>query len=93
MLLSTEDGWIISHAQYLHEIYKNVKDSEKLCNLEFIKTFFAINSQFLRNNQRSKLENEVSPRRVKKRKKLENPAQNLDQVNGKSSFQIFVVNN
>ncbi|XP_043273744.1 N(6)-adenine-specific methyltransferase METTL4 isoform X2 [Venturia canescens] len=81
ILLSTEDGWILSHLQYLNEIYKNVINIDKACNLKFDERFFAINSQFLRNNQVAKSENGALRGRVKKRKKLVNSSEDLDQVN------------
>ncbi|XP_076281982.1 methyltransferase like 4 [Lasioglossum baleicum] len=54
VIFNTEEGWIISHLQYLNDIYKNVKDCNTQCKLIFNKTLFEINSQYLRQNQITK---------------------------------------
>ncbi|XP_024887527.1 methyltransferase-like protein 4 [Temnothorax curvispinosus] len=47
----SEEGWIISHLQYLNEIYKKVQNENEFCALGFNKMIFEINSQYLRQNQ------------------------------------------
>ncbi|XP_071561403.1 N(6)-adenine-specific methyltransferase METTL4 [Temnothorax nylanderi] len=47
----SEEGWIISHLQYLNEIYKKVQNENGFCALGFNKMIFEINSQYLRQNQ------------------------------------------
>lgn len=56
VLLSTEDGWIVSHLEYLNEIYKSVNDEERNTSLAFNREVFEINSQFLRIDQFEKSE-------------------------------------
>lgn len=51
ILLTSEEGWIISHLQYLNEIYKEVLNEDRFCVLIFNKMIFEINSQYLRQNQ------------------------------------------
>lgn len=51
LLFTSEEGWIISHLQYLNEIYKEVLSNNEFCALEFNKMIFEINSQYLRQNQ------------------------------------------
>lgn len=47
----SEEGWIISHLQYLNEIYKKVQNENGFCALGFNKMIFEVNSQYLRQNQ------------------------------------------
>lgn len=51
LLFTSEEGWIVSHLQYLNEIYKRVLGDSGFCALAFNKIIFEINSQFLRQNQ------------------------------------------
>lgn len=67
---STEVGWIISHSQYLNDIYKNVKDCNTRCKLIFNETLFEINSQYLRQNQTTQFDrDEENPLQNKSRKR------------------------
>lgn len=51
LLYISEEGWIVSHLQYLDEIYKKVQNENGFCALGFNKMIFEINSQYLRQNQ------------------------------------------
>lgn len=51
LIFSNEEGWIISHLQYLNDIYNRVQNSNKQIKLIFNDTLFEINSQYLRQNQ------------------------------------------
>ena len=72
LLYSSKEGWIISHLQYLDEIYKDVKDSnesKRQFSLQFNKTLFDINSKFLRRNQLADTKEDKSIGRCEKRKR------------------------
>lgn len=51
LLFTSKEGWIVSHLQYLNDIYKKVLNKDGFCALEFNKMIFEINSQYLRQNQ------------------------------------------
>lgn len=51
LLFTSKDGWIISHLQYVNEMYGEVVKDDRLCALSFNKLIFEINSQYLRQNQ------------------------------------------
>lgn len=51
LLYVSEEGWIVSHLQYLNEIYKKVQNENGFCALGFNEMIFEINSQYLRQNQ------------------------------------------
>ncbi|XP_068993747.1 N(6)-adenine-specific methyltransferase METTL4 isoform X2 [Neodiprion pinetum] len=51
LTFATEDGWIVSHLNYMNNIYKNIADGSALCSLEFNSEFFDINTKYLRQNQ------------------------------------------
>ncbi|XP_014209810.1 methyltransferase-like protein 4, partial [Copidosoma floridanum] len=66
ILFSSEDGWILSHLDYMHKIYENVQYEDSYETLKFKDNFFKINSQFSRQNQ---IENGNTDKEVKPRKK------------------------
>lgn len=83
VLLNNEEGWIISHLEYLSDIYKRVLDDNKVCALAFNETIFEINSQFLRQNQIAQTvqNNTLLHNRNKKRKRSNLLSQkDLDEV-------------
>ncbi|XP_054014301.1 N(6)-adenine-specific methyltransferase METTL4 [Hylaeus anthracinus] len=51
LIFSTEEGWIVSHLQYLNNIYNIATNGNTQCRLIFNETLFEINSQYLRQNQ------------------------------------------
>lgn len=51
LLHVSEEGWIVSHLQYLNEIYRKVRYENGFSALGFNKMIFEINSQYLRQNQ------------------------------------------
>lgn len=56
LLLTAEEGWIISHIHYLNDIYKHVQHEQQSKTLKFKESFFKITSPYLRQNQRKKLD-------------------------------------
>jgi hypothetical protein len=72
ILFESENGWIISHLDYLHNIYKIVKDEHKDKALKFNESFFKINSQYLRQNaipNHKKNKDNINSLNKRKRKK------------------------
>ena len=65
ILFSCDEGWIISHLDYLNKIYENTEDSGSLFNLKFKESFFKINSQFHRLNQINKADDDVEAKKGK----------------------------
>ncbi|XP_031779278.1 N(6)-adenine-specific DNA methyltransferase METTL4 isoform X2 [Nasonia vitripennis] len=55
ILLTTEEGWIISHLHYLNDIYKHVQHEQQYKTLQIKETFFKITSPYLRQNQIERL--------------------------------------
>ena len=96
ILFSSTDGWIISHLEYLNEVYKLVNKDNKYCSLEFNKQMFNINSQFMRNNQLSKSEQGViksDEHNSKKRKRSHKLSpEDLEQVY-KKNIHICTISN
>lgn len=82
ILLTSEEGWIISHLQYLDEIYKEVLNEGRFCALIFNKMIFEINSQYLRPNQITQtVQDEAVPHSKKKRKRSQLlPERDLEEV-------------
>lgn len=70
ILFTSSDGWIISHLDYVNEIYKNIEIDETPKILRFNENFFKINSQYLRQNQVKKKETTIVSK--KKKRKLHN---------------------
>lgn len=69
ILFSSEDGWIVSHLDYLHSIYESVEDDHKVVKLEFNDAFFKVNSRYLRQNQVDKCKVGVKPTAARVRNK------------------------
>ncbi|KAK0090781.1 hypothetical protein PV325_003801 [Microctonus aethiopoides] len=78
ILLTHEDGWIISHLQFINKVYNNVNYNNINCKLRFKEDLFNINSQYLRANQVRKIASEVSLKRdckkSRKRKRINSPS-------------------
>ncbi|XP_008544272.1 N(6)-adenine-specific methyltransferase METTL4 [Microplitis demolitor] len=72
ILSASDNGWIISHSEYLNKIYHNVNNKNELLSLEFDKKVFYINSKFLRSNQILKVNQEKLMTNKKKFKKKKN---------------------
>ncbi|XP_046750805.1 N(6)-adenine-specific methyltransferase METTL4 [Diprion similis] len=51
LTFATDDGWIVSHLNYINNIYTNIADGSAPCSLEFNSEFFDINTKYLRQNQ------------------------------------------
>ncbi|XP_011500459.1 PREDICTED: methyltransferase-like protein 4 [Ceratosolen solmsi marchali] len=51
ILFDSDDGWIISHLDYLNKIYEIVEDEQQNKVLNFNESLFKINTQYLRQNQ------------------------------------------
>ncbi|XP_034940928.1 N(6)-adenine-specific methyltransferase METTL4 [Chelonus insularis] len=82
LLLTTDQGWLISHLNYLHDIYNNVDNNDQTLEMKFDYRFFAINSPFLRQNQVSKLNNKTSAenKRIRKKKSANISSIKLDEI-------------
>lgn len=84
LIFSTDEGWIISHLQYLNDIYKTAKDGSAQCRLTFNETLFEINSQYLRQNQitRSNQHEEIPLQNKNKKRKRSKllPEEDLTEV-------------
>ncbi|XP_076246663.1 methyltransferase like 4 isoform X2 [Calliopsis andreniformis] len=85
LIFSNSEGWIISHLQYLNDIYKTARDGSLQCRLMFNETLFEINSQYLRQNQiiRGNQQEEIpaqNKNRKRKRSKLL-PDEDLKEIN------------
>lgn len=87
---SKENYSIISHLQYLHDLYKETKSDSNISKLTFSNDFFKINSQFLRQNQINK--NTDKRQDVKKKKQKETTCNNLDQVIARLKYLCYKVN-
>lgn len=85
LIFSTDEGWIISHLQYLNDIYKTAKDGSAQCRLTFNETLFEINSQYLRQNQitRSNQHEEIPLQNKNKKRKRSKllPEEDLTEIN------------
>ncbi|XP_025158300.1 methyltransferase-like protein 4 isoform X4 [Harpegnathos saltator] len=84
ILFTSKEGWILSHLQYLNDIYKKVLNDNGFCALEFNKMIFEINSQYLRQNQIAQIAQDsiISLHGKNKRKKRSNllPQKDLEEV-------------
>ncbi|KAL6260122.1 hypothetical protein P5V15_007659 [Pogonomyrmex californicus] len=85
LLYTSEEGWIVSHLQYLNEIYKKVRNENGFCTLSFNKMIFEINSQYLRQNQIAQIMQESQDSTIifnrKKRKRSQQlPQKDLEEV-------------
>ncbi|XP_011633843.1 methyltransferase-like protein 4 [Pogonomyrmex barbatus] len=85
LLYTSEEGWIVSHLQYLNEIYKKVRNENGFCSLSFNKMIFEINSQYLRQNQIAQIMQESQDSTIifnrKKRKRSQQlPQKDLEEV-------------
>lgn len=70
ILHSTDEGWIISHLQYIDKVYSKVKYKNKVfISLHFNKDLFNITSKFLRQNQWKNKDEESNVSKCKKRKR------------------------
>lgn len=82
---STADGWIISHLEYLNNVYKRTTTEKGLCSLTFNKMLFEINSQYLRQNQVARsIQDETNslPSKSRKRKRIKLlPQDHLNEIN------------
>ncbi|XP_015437632.1 PREDICTED: methyltransferase-like protein 4 [Dufourea novaeangliae] len=85
IIFTAEEGWIISHLQYLNDTYKNVKDSNMQCKLIFNETLFEINSQYLRENQTTRSvryeENQLQSKCKKRKRSKLLPEEDLKEIN------------
>lgn len=85
LLHVSEEGWIVSHLQYLDEIYRKVRYENGFCALGFNKMIFEINSQYLRQNQIAQTIQESQDNTIthkKKRKRLQLlPQKDLEKIN------------
>ncbi|XP_012527481.1 N(6)-adenine-specific methyltransferase METTL4 [Monomorium pharaonis] len=81
LLHVSEEGWIVSHLQYLNEIYRKVRYENGFCALGFNKMIFEINSQYLRQNQIAQAvqESHESTTAAYKKKRKRNCSQQLPQ--------------
>lgn len=89
LLHISEEGWIVSHLQYLNEIYKKVQNENGFCALSFNKMIFEINSQYLRQNQIAQVVQESQDSGImhsrKKRKRSQRlPQKDLEEVGSKT---------
>ncbi|KYN06658.1 PREDICTED: methyltransferase-like protein 4 [Cyphomyrmex costatus] len=85
LLHISEEGWIISHLQYLDEIYKKVQNIDGFCTLSFNKMIFEINSQYLRPNQivqtiQESQNNAIIYNRKKRKRSQQLPQKDLEEV-------------
>lgn len=92
---SSTDGWIISHLEYLNNVYKSVTTKTGLHSLTFNNMLFEINSQYLRQNQIAhSTQDEANPLSNKTRKRKRNkllPQDHLDEV-GQNYFNMRKIN-
>lgn len=80
ILYTNDKGWIISHANFLKNLYQNVvrmKDGECF-TLKYDDSMFDINSKFMRQNQRVALTK--NPEKKTKRKRNLSVLDNLEEV-------------
>lgn len=84
LIFCTEEGWIISHLQYLNDIYNNAKNNNKQSKLIFNNTLFKINSQYLRQNQISQSEQDdgmsLQNKNRKRKRSILLPDKDLNEV-------------
>lgn len=85
LLHVSEEGWIVSHLQYLSEIYKRVQNENGFSTLSFNKMIFEINSQFLRQNQiaqsvQESQDSAIMYNRKKRKRSQQLPQKDLDEV-------------
>ncbi|KAL6435324.1 hypothetical protein ACFW04_005383 [Cataglyphis niger] len=93
ILLTSEEGWIISHLQYLNEIYKRVLNDSGFCALIFNKMIFEINSQYLRPNQIAQTVQDDAVSHSKKKRKRSQllPERDLKEVdNVRQKFNAMI---
>ncbi|GAB1866716.1 Methyltransferase-like protein 4 [Camponotus japonicus] len=93
ILLTSEEGWIISHLQYLDEIYKEVLNEGRFCALIFNKMIFEINSQYLRPNQIAQTVQDDAVSHSKKKRKRSQllPERDLEEVDHvKQKFNAII---
>lgn len=97
LLYISEEGWIVSHLQYLDEIYKKVQNENGFCALGFNKMIFEINSQYLRQNQivqtvQESQDSTIMHNSRKKRKRSQQlPQKDLEEVDRvKQSFSAMM---
>ncbi|KAL7296430.1 hypothetical protein TKK_0010438 [Trichogramma kaykai] len=90
ILLTTNEGWLISHLRYLNDVYNTVKDDDKITAFRFNQAIFQINSQFLRANQVPRGNDQNGPQcstETKKAKKRKSTQSSLpDQVLQQNRF-------
>ncbi|XP_077274480.1 methyltransferase like 4 [Temnothorax americanus] len=93
----SEEGWIISHLQYLNEIYKKVQNENGFCALGFNKMIFEINSQYLRQNQIAQTVQESQDgttmlnNRKKRKRSQRLPQKDLEEVDSvKQAFSAMI---
>lgn len=79
VLLSTNEGWMLSHLEYLNKIYETVEDGCNIKKLKFNENIFKITSQYLRTNQIESNLKEDDVRKMK-RKKSKNAVTLADEV-------------
>lgn len=93
ILLTSEEGWIISHLQYLDEIYKKVLNESRFCALIFNKMIFEINSQYLRQNQipQTVQDDAVSHSKKKRKRSQLLPERDLEEVGLKKKKLVFIL--
>lgn len=96
ILFTSKEGWIVSHLQYLNDIYKKVLNGDVFCALKFNKMIFEINSQYLRQNQitQTSQNSSVSLYGKSKRRKRSNtlPQKDLEEVGFNKKDIIFKFN-
>ena len=85
LLHISEEGWIISHLEYLNEIYKKVQNEDGFCALGFNKMIFEINSQYLRPNQivqtvQESQNSAIIHNRKKRKRSQQLPKKDLEEV-------------
>ncbi|XP_029673685.1 methyltransferase-like protein 4 isoform X2 [Formica exsecta] len=93
ILLTSEEGWIVSHLQYLNEIYKKVLNESGFCTLIFNKMIFEINSQYLRQNQIAQTVQDDAVSHSKKKRKRSQllPERDLEEVDHvKQKFSTII---
>jgi len=88
LLHISEEGWIISHLEYLNEIYKKVQNEDGFCTLGFNKMIFEINSQYLRPNQivqtvQESQNSTIIHNRKKRKRSQQLPEKDLEEVGSK----------
>ncbi|KAI4478900.1 PREDICTED: methyltransferase-like protein 4 [Polistes canadensis] len=85
IVFSSTDGWIISHLDYLNNVYQSVNTESGLHSLTFNNMLFEINSQYLRQNQLARvMEDNANPLPSKTRKRKRNkllPQDHLNELN------------